>query len=200
MMIPYKGRKSGSRRDYLPSKPKKWRFKVFVHAGVSRIIYDFLPYKSDDTFCDHLFTGEELFELCPKLCVKQSPNPATSVVYFHNFFTTLPLVHYLRNEFGIFSLGNSRTNRIPHCDTLADEKSLKKKTRISVVRWVDKTVALVYSYAYGYPVSSVNRYCKDTRENIDVACPYVVKKYNTHGMCRFGRYANRPLQDTPKNP
>ncbi|KAJ8895093.1 hypothetical protein PR048_000418 [Dryococelus australis] len=170
--------KAGSRRQYLPTKhKKKWRFKAFVRAGVSGIIYDFLPYESDDTFRNRLFTGEEdLFELGPKVVIglcKTIPNPAASDVYFDNFFTTLPLVHCLRNEFGIFILGTIRTNKILRCDTLADNKSLKK--------WVDnKTVSLVCSYADAYPVSSVKRYCKDTREKIDVACLYVVKKYNTH--------------------
>lgn len=34
MMIPYKGVKAGSRRQYIKNKPKKWGFKCFVRAGV----------------------------------------------------------------------------------------------------------------------------------------------------------------------
>lgn len=34
MMMPYKGKKAGNRRQYLPNKPKKWGFKNFVRAGV----------------------------------------------------------------------------------------------------------------------------------------------------------------------
>ena len=34
MMLPYKGKKAGSLRQYLPSKAKKWGFKIFVRAGV----------------------------------------------------------------------------------------------------------------------------------------------------------------------
>ncbi|XP_063232710.1 piggyBac transposable element-derived protein 3-like isoform X3 [Bacillus rossius redtenbacheri] len=132
MMIPYKGEKAGSRRQYLPSKPKKWGFKVFVRAGVSGIIYDFLFYGGDDTFRNRPFTREEeLFGLGPKVVIalcKTIPNPATSVVYFdNNYFTTLSLVYYLRNELGIFSLGTIRANRIPRCKKLTDEKSIKKK-------------------------------------------------------------------------
>ncbi|KAJ8870335.1 hypothetical protein PR048_029356 [Dryococelus australis] len=162
MMIPYKGRKAGSGRQYLPSKQKKNN-----GDSISGIIYDFLPYGGDDTFRYRLFAGEEeqLFRL----------------------------VHYLRNEFCIFSLGTIRTNRISRCDTIADDKSLKKKKagsfcnvvsdefKVSVVRWIDnKTVTLVCSYADAYRVSSAKKYCKDTSEGIDGACPYVVKEYNTH--------------------
>src|SRR5882757_5113126 len=42
MMIPYKGKKAGSLRQYLPKKPKKWGFKFFVRAGVSGMVYDFV--------------------------------------------------------------------------------------------------------------------------------------------------------------
>lgn len=50
MVIPYKGIKAGSRRQYNPNKPSKWGFKNLVRAGVSGIIYDFLLYGGDDTF------------------------------------------------------------------------------------------------------------------------------------------------------
>ncbi|CAK1600982.1 unnamed protein product [Parnassius mnemosyne] len=50
MMVPYKGTRAGSRRQYLPKKPKKWGFKMFIRAGVSGLVYDFLPYGDDNTF------------------------------------------------------------------------------------------------------------------------------------------------------
>lgn len=59
MMVPYKGTRAGSRRQYLPKKPKKWGFKIFVRAGVSGLIYDFIPYAGEDTFRGRCFTDYE---------------------------------------------------------------------------------------------------------------------------------------------
>ncbi|MGH0181895.1 UNVERIFIED_CONTAM: hypothetical protein FKN15_017177 [Acipenser sinensis] len=50
MMVPYKGRKAGNLRQYLPKKPKKRGFKLFVRAGVSGFVYDFLVYTGSSTF------------------------------------------------------------------------------------------------------------------------------------------------------
>ncbi|KAJ8869186.1 hypothetical protein PR048_030756 [Dryococelus australis] len=124
--------------------------------SIDEMMISYKGRKSYDNFRDRLFTGEELFELGPKVVIalcKTIHNPATPVVYFDKFFSTLPLVHYLRNE----------------------------QIKIYVVRWFDnKTVTVVCSYADAYPVSSVESCCKDTREKIDIACSFVVKKYNTH--------------------
>lgn len=44
MMIPCKGTRAGSRCQYVKKKPHKWSFKVFIRAGISGMIYDFLVY------------------------------------------------------------------------------------------------------------------------------------------------------------
>nr|CAH7748787.1 unnamed protein product [Callosobruchus chinensis] len=60
MMIPYKGKKVGSKRQYIKSKPKRWGFKIFVRAGVSGIVYDFVVYGGEKTLKEyHQFTSEE---------------------------------------------------------------------------------------------------------------------------------------------
>lgn len=59
MIIPYKGKKAGSRRQHNPNKPHKWGFKNLVRAGVSGIIYDFMLYAGDDTFRGIQFEPEE---------------------------------------------------------------------------------------------------------------------------------------------
>lgn len=38
--------------------------------------------------------------------IKQKP---CSVLYFDNFFTSIELMHHLRNEYGIFSLGQDKS-------------------------------------------------------------------------------------------
>jgi len=41
MMIPYKGIKASTRRQYIKNKPKKWGFKMFVRWGIDGFVYDF---------------------------------------------------------------------------------------------------------------------------------------------------------------
>lgn len=99
MIIPYKGKKAGSRRQYNPNKPCKWGFKNPVRAGVSGIIYDFMLYAGDDTFRNIQFQEEEeRFGLGAKtvLALCKSIKNRASVVYFDNWFTSLELIHYLR--------------------------------------------------------------------------------------------------------
>ncbi|CAH4037435.1 unnamed protein product [Pieris brassicae] len=96
MMVPYKGKKVGNRKQYIKSKPRKWNYKIFVRAGVSGFIYDFLVYGGEDTF--------------------------------RYFFTSLELIHMLRYNMCIFSLGTIRSNRLRGAEQkLIPDKALKKK-------------------------------------------------------------------------
>lgn len=110
MMVPYKGKKAGSLRQYLPSKPKKWGIKIFVRAGVSGFVYDFMVYTGKSTFDGSTQTQGKEFGLGAnvvlQLC-KTIRNPSDCVVYFDNFFTSLRLVtskrFYGPQKFGHYS-------------------------------------------------------------------------------------------------
>lgn len=197
MMVPYKGTRAGSRRQYLPKKPKKWGFKIFVRAGVSGLIYDFIPYAGEDTFRNHSFTEyENSLGLGAKvvLALCKSINCKPGVVYFDNFFTSLELIRYLRDEYGIFSLGTIRSNRLRGCqDKLLSDKALIKKGRgtsqqlvcntnkLAVVKWCDnKVVTLASSFVDSEPKEKIKRYSKEKKARIDVDCPQIVKQYNAH--------------------
>lgn len=197
MMIPYKGTKAGKRRQYIKSKPKKWGFKNCVRAGVSGLIYDFCMYAGDDTFRGHTFTDKEtslgvggmvVVALCNT--IKQKP----SIVYADNFFMSPELVVLLREEYGIFSLGTIRTNRLRGCqEFLPTDKEMKKKKRgystqvvcnknkLACVKWNDnKVVTLISSFVDSYPVEKIKRYTKEDKAKVDVDCPQLVKHYNRH--------------------
>lgn len=197
MMIPYKGRKAGKRKQYVKMKPKKWGFKNFVRAGVSGIIYDFLLYGGDDTFRGLVFTEKEatiglggmvVIALCQT--IKKKP----AIVYADNFFMSPELTHILREEYGIFSLGTIRTNRLRGCQALLPtDQQLKRKKRgssaqvvcnknkLAVVKWHDnKVVTLISSYIDSHPIETIKRYDKDEKKKIDVECPQIVKHYNKH--------------------
>lgn len=180
MIIPCKGKKAGSHRQYNPNKPNKWGFKNLVRAGVSGIIYDFLLYAEDITFRGIRFSKEEeslgvgnkiVIALCKTVKNKGS------VVYFDNYFTSMELIYLLREEYGIFCLGTIRQNRLKDASKkLLTDKSQKKKGRgtfsqvvcnknkLSVVKWFNnKQVTLVSSYVDAYLLEKIKRFSKKNR-------------------------------------
>lgn len=90
MMIPYKGTRAGSLRHYMPKKPKKWGIKIFIRAGVSGFVYDFLFYQGQSTFIKHTFPENgNHFGLSAKtvLALSQSiVDKPLSVIYFDKLF------------------------------------------------------------------------------------------------------------------
>lgn len=183
MMVPYKGKKAGSRKQYMKNKPKKWGFKLFVRAGIDGMVYDFLTYSGESTFRNIHFSPYEIsyFGLGPKvviaLCSSISDKPLT-VVYFDNFFTTPELISYLRSKFGILSLGTLRKQHLRGCP-LIDDKTMLKKSRgsftylcdnskkVSIVKWLDnKIVCLASSYTSESTQNTnfILRYSKETKK------------------------------------
>lgn len=118
MMVPYKGTKAGSRRQYVKSKPKK--FKFFIRAGINGQIFDILPYGGESTFSGFKFSDHEnkYFGLGGKVVLALAstiPKKPLSVIYYDNFFTSPELIHHLRKEYGILSLGTVQQNRLRNC-------------------------------------------------------------------------------------
>jgi hypothetical protein len=196
MMIPYKGTRAGSRRQYMQNKPKKWGFKMYCRCGVSGIVYDFMLYGGTDTFYDKQFTTIEMeLGITAKIVIaliKSIRDPACSAVYFDNFFTSYELLYHLRNEYGILSLGTIRRNRLRNCP-IKNEKTLKKSGRgsyqqlvdngnkINTVAWYDnKCVLLASTFVGAEPISHIKRYNKEQKNKINIDCPQIVKLYNAH--------------------
>ncbi|CAH0714336.1 unnamed protein product, partial [Brenthis ino] len=197
MMVPHKGTRAGSRKQYVKNKPKKWGFKIFVRAGVSGIVYDFLIYGGDDTFRFNSFTDEEngmgLGSKVVLALAKSIHQPACKVLCFDNFFTSIELLQYLRNEYGIFALGTIRSNRLRGAEKkLPTDKNLKKsgrgshaqvvcnKNKIVVVKWYDnKCVTAASTFVDAHPIQNVVRYKKAQGRKMPVTCPNLIKEYNT---------------------
>ncbi|KAI8432607.1 hypothetical protein MSG28_013593 [Choristoneura fumiferana] len=152
MMIPYKGKKAGNRRQYMKDKPTKWGFKNYVRAGVSGMIYDFILYGAEDTFRGYTFTEKEASvgfgaQIVLALCKSIKKKPAT--VYCDNFFSSPELMFILRHDYGIFGLGTIRSNRLRGAEKLLPgDKDMKKKPRgnyaqvvsdqkLAIVKWYD---------------------------------------------------------------
>lgn len=180
-------------KQYLPDKPHKWGFKLFVLSGVSGFAFKFEVYAGQE---NKLSTGEPQLGASSNVVVRLTRDVAANMnyrVFFDNYYTSLPLIEYLANR-GILSLGTIRKNRIPGCK-LPDEKVFKKEPRgtsveqvgdhngidISVVAWRDnKIVTLASNFAGKNPTSSVRRYDKTRKQYIMVERPSVVAEYNRH--------------------
>lgn len=197
-MVPYKGTFAGNLRQYIKSKPHKWGYKLFVRAGVSGIIYDFAPYQGSSTFdefSDSLSNEEKEFGVGAKVVIalcKSIPNPYHTAVFFDNYFSSLDLLLYLKNELGIFSLGTFRSNRVGGCPMEAD-KILAKRDRgsyifrsdqdkgVIIVKWLDNKCVLIGSTLCGIePLTTVKRYSKTEKKKVNVNCPALIHEYNKH--------------------
>lgn len=170
--IRYKGKYS-SLRQYNPMKPTKYGFKVFALAGASGILYDIIFYCGSSTFDECILTDEEVAmgvstKSVVALC-KQVTHPESSVVFFDNWFSSVNLMAYLREQMNILSLGTIRKDRTSYCPLIPD-KDLEKLGRgsmcsyvnaenaVCVVRWMDsKPVTLASTVAGIEPQTIVKR-------------------------------------------
>nr|XP_047128015.1 piggyBac transposable element-derived protein 4-like [Hydra vulgaris] len=193
-------------RQYLPDKPHKWGVKLFVLCDSNGYSYRFEIYtaaKNDDIvlpFTPNIgATGNVVIRLSQTI-----PNFVNHILYFDNFYTSLPVMVYLRAR-GIYALGTVRANRIPKCK-LPDDKNeeLKKAPRgysiefvgsaygvdITTVLWKDtKNVRLCSTYVGTKPfqrnntssqLSKVARYNKKKSSYDEIDCPQIIREYNTH--------------------
>ncbi|XP_047541815.1 uncharacterized protein LOC125074530 [Vanessa atalanta] len=123
------------------------------------------------------------------------PRNVNHIIYFDNFYTSVPLVTYLAKE-GIFSLGTVRVNRLRNCK-LPEKNTIMKKNvprgfyeenvatvddiDVSAVVWKDnKPVNLLSTYVGAEPATTVTRFDKSKKERVAIPCPKVIKEYNAH--------------------
>lgn len=182
-----------SLKQYLPDKPHKWRFKLFVICGVSGYGYKFEVYSGQENKCA---SGEPQLGASANVVVRlarEVPTNQNYRIFFDNYYTSIPLIEYLSSR-GILALGTIRKNRIPNCK-LPDEKVFKKEPRgtsieqvancsgvdVAVVAWRDnKIVNLASNFAGKHPTSVVRRWDKSGKQYISVKRPFVIAEYNRH--------------------
>nr|CAI5837223.1 unnamed protein product [Callosobruchus analis] len=199
-MVAYKGTRAEHLRQYIKNKPHKWGYKVFVIAGVSGIILDFIPYQGSVTFTElkrtknHVSAYESSLGVGASVVIalcRSLPDPANSVIYFDNYFSGLPLFHYLKQNMNIRSLGTLCPNRIAGCPietgkilTKQGRGSFDFKTDVTqggVIKWVDNKCVLLGSTLYGVnKMSNAVRFSKSAGKRVDVTYPNIVNKYNKH--------------------
>lgn len=109
-------------KQYLPNKPHKWGFKLFVLCSVGGYAHTFEIYTGEDykrlsDEPDFGPVGNVVIRL-----VRGVPRHINHIIYVDNFYTSIPLVAHLGKE-GIYTLGTVQSNRLVNCK-LPEKKEL----------------------------------------------------------------------------
>lgn len=111
-------------KQYMPAKPHKWGYKLFVLCGATGFSYNFEIYTGSENQSKSRLPNEldlgAASNTVVRLC-RITPNNLNYVVYFDNYYTSLPLMSFLASK-GIFALGTVRRNRVPNCKLPPDDK------------------------------------------------------------------------------
>lgn len=113
-------------KQYLPNKPHKWGFKLYVICSAKGYAHKFEIYTGQET---ERFQDEPDFGPVGNVVIRLArgvPRHINHIIYFDNFYTSVPLVTHLAKQ-GIYSLGTVQSNRLVNCK-LPDKKSLMKKS------------------------------------------------------------------------
>ncbi|XP_069961423.1 uncharacterized protein [Cherax quadricarinatus] len=198
VMVGYKGTRAGNLRQYIRTKPDKWGFKLFCRASDDGFIHDIMMYQGQTTFDYHnvsLTEEEKKMPISAKVVIclaKTMDHTKTSAIYADNFFTSLPLVKYLHATFNCRYTGTARDGRIGKLPLMSVSDMENKKVKRSAmdycsldgvlaVRWKDSKVVTLLTNDVGInPVTKIKRYSKETKQEVEVDCPAVVKNYNAH--------------------
>lgn len=187
-IVPFKG--ISSLKQYLPSKPHKWGYKIFSLCGADGFMYDFEVYTGKIL----LVPGEPDLGASSNIVldlVKSVPTGINHLLYFDNWFTSLPLMTTLAKK-QILCLGTVRVNRLPgisfHNDkdllktgrgTHQEKSALVDDVEVRAVKWLDnRSVSLLSTFASVEPMNECKRYDKKNKCTVMIPCPAIVHEYN----------------------
>lgn len=200
-------------KQYMPAKPHKWGYKLYVLCGTDGFSYNFEIYSGTENDSRFRKDSEPDLGSCANIVVRLCrivPKNENYRVYFDNFYTSVPLQVYLAKN-GIYSLGTVRRARIPNCK-LPDENKLKKENRgksyeyvgyidgveISSVVWKDnKIVTLLSTHSGQLPETEVERY--DKKENESKMSESYKRIQSAYGRSRSSRWFDRSVQNSDEN-
>lgn len=161
---------------YMPLKPHKWGYKLFVLCGVSGFSYNFEVYSGLENNSDQRLPSEPNLGACANVVMRLSrciPENNNYKLYFDNYYTTLAVMVELAKK-NIYCLGTLRKNRTPGL-LLPNKNEMKKKQRgfssecltqvdgipVTAVQWKDnKTVSLLSTFVGKEPTTEVQRFDK----------------------------------------
>lgn len=178
-MIRFKGR--SSLKQYMPQKPIKRGYKVWVRADVNGYICEFQIYTGK---VDNLKTETGLGERVVKDLSKSLAGKYYKI-FFDNYFTSVSLMTSLLKD-SIYASGTVRINRKFLPTDICEDKQLSRGENdwrqtpdgLLFTKWKDqKGIHFLSNYHNPNEITSVNRRQRDGSMNV-VPCPSVVKDYN----------------------
>ncbi|XP_049308076.1 piggyBac transposable element-derived protein 3-like [Bactrocera dorsalis] len=186
-IIPFKGKLSC--KIYQEGKPNPWGIKNYVLCGKSGFPYEFELYQGKNTNLDENlvrtvdFSSAIVLHLCKRL-TKSGHN-----LYFDNFFNSYNLLEILSQR-NINAAGTARVNRFGRTTFVSDKDLLKQGRgssgclvstdgKICIVKWLDnKPIYLASNFVAIGEQDVAKRFCKMTKETIEVKRPKIMKEYN----------------------
>ncbi|KAL4148520.1 hypothetical protein QTP88_002749 [Uroleucon formosanum] len=182
-MIKFKGR--STLKQYMPKKPIKRGYKVWSLADKKGYLWNFEIYSGK--------VGDNVEKNLGGRVVKDLSFPLQNKnhhLYIDNFFTSLPLLSYLKTK-GINACGTINLTR-KYLPKLCPDKNMKlgdydwqitDQDNISIVKWKDKRiVSLLSNFHDPQNVTQVQRKSKDGSATM-VKCPKVLQDYNNNMNC-----------------
>lgn len=194
-MIRFKG--VSSLKQYMPAKPIKRGFKVWVRAdSVTGYVYEFKIYtgKNDDN-TPELGLGANVVKSLSKSLIDEH---IQAHVAFDNFFASYPLMQYLY-ENGIFSTATVNTNRADLPKFIKEQKGKGKvkldrgkykwrvKNDVGFMIWKDtKNVTVMSTAFHPKEKTACQRTIKDGTKK-SFPCPLAITEYTKRmgGVDRF---------------
>lgn len=184
-------------KQYLPLKPHKWGFKLFMLCSLMGYAYKFIIYSGKDN--DPMLENETDVGVVGNVVIKLSrgiQRKVNHILYFDNFYSSLPLMYFMAKE-GILCLGTVQRNRLgKNCKLPTKQQVVARSVErgsyeeyvttydgieMSSVSWKDnKQVTFLSTYVGAEPVSTIERYDKTEKRKKLIPCPKVVREYNAH--------------------
>ncbi|XP_031358741.1 piggyBac transposable element-derived protein 3-like isoform X1 [Photinus pyralis] len=186
-IVPFKGQINI--KQYVKNKPTKWGIKIYVLAGQSGLIYDFLIYQGSTTPFSPIYVkygsaAAVVMQLSERI------SESNHGLFFDNYFTTYNLIQYLDSKH-IYCVGTIRANRFAN-PRLPSDKEMKKigrgssavsisKDGIVITKWYDNKAVLTASNFVGIGVADVcRRWDKTRKEYVQVPRPEAIRRYNSN--------------------
>lgn len=147
-IVPFKGKLNI--KQYVKNKPKKWGVKIYILAGESGMIYDFIIYQGSTTEINPLYTTNCGSSAAVVMQLSERISEPNHALFFDNFFSSYHLFQFLNSK-SVYAAGTVRLNRFYRPKLLGD-KEMKKKERGSAAECVSKDGVVVTKWYDNKPV------------------------------------------------
>ena len=114
-----------SYRQYNPKKPHKWGYKFLMICNTSGYVHKTEIYSGQENQPRFRNQDEPDLGACANIVVRLTrdvPKFHYHKLYFDNYYTSLPLMAYLKKERGILSVGTIRKDRTCRCTLFGTRK------------------------------------------------------------------------------